>query len=415
MDNLDNIKKELAANDELERKLHLKQLQITSLLNITQAINDNIEVKGLYGMYSYFLSWDMGVKKMALFVKKDGKWECTTSFGTENQFLNINVDELLGKFERTKILAGEERNFLSDEFDMVIPVLHKETPISYTFIGGYENNEDAYNNLKFITTITNIIAVAIENKRMFKQQIHQERLNREMELATDMQEMLVPTNLPRNEFYELASIYVPHLRVGGDYFDFRELDEDRLAFCVADISGKGLAAALLMANFQANFQSLITKYDSLADFIAEINEAVFRSTKGERFLTFFIGEYCKKTRRLKYVNCGHNRPVLALKSGIQTLDKGTTIIGSFEKLPFIELGDVAIDGPATLLCYTDGVTDIQNNKGEYFSEEKLANFVEANAHESADVFNKKLMQQINLYKEDLILPDDLTVLTCKFL
>ncbi len=415
MDNLDNIKKELAANDALERKLHLKQLQITSLLNITQAINDNIEVKGLYGMYSYFLSWDMGVKKMALFVKKNEKWECTTSFGTEDRFLNIDVDELLGKYNRTKILAGEERNFLSDEFDIVIPVLHKETPISYTFIGGYENNEDAYNNLKFITTITNIIAVAIENKRMFKQQINQERMNREMELATDMQEMLVPTNLPRNEYYELASIYVPHLRVGGDYFDFRELNNDRLAFCVADISGKGLAAALLMANFQANFQSLITRQDSLDEFIGEINEAVFRSTKGERFLTFFVGEYCKKTRTLKYVNAGHNRPILATQDGIKTLDKGSTIIGSFEKLPFIELGDVKIEGPATLLCYTDGVTDIQNSKGDYFSEDKLANFVASNAHHSAEIFNKKLMQQINLYKEDLILPDDLTVLTCKFL
>ena len=88
---------------------------------------------------------------------------------------------------------------------------------------------------------------------------------------------------------------------------------------------------------------------------------------------------------------------------------------SVEKLPFIELGDVQIEGPATLLCYTDGVTDIQNIKGEYFSEEKLATFVETNANYSAEVFNKKLMQQINLYKEDLILPDDLTVLTCKFL
>lgn len=415
MDGFDNIKNELAANEALERKLHLKQLQITSLLNITQAINDNVDSEGLYGMYSGFLSWDMGVKKMALFVKDGKSWRVATTFGTETSLVEANVDEMLEKYDRTKILAGEERNFLSDQFDIVIPVLHKETPISYTFIGGYENNEDAYNNLKFITTITNIIAVAIENKRMFKQQIDQERLNREMELATDMQEMLVPTKFPVNPHYELASIYVPHLRVGGDYFDFKELEDDRLAFCVADISGKGLAAALLMANFQANFHGLITQQKSLDEFIGEINAAVFRATKGERFLTFFVGEYYRKTRTLKYVNAGHNRPILHHQAGVQTLDKGSTIIGSFEKLPFIEVGEVQIEGSATLLCYTDGVTDIQNVNGEYFSEEKLATFVQDHCNFSAEIFNKKLMQQINLYKEDLILPDDLTVLTCKFL
>jgi len=153
----------------------------------------------------------------------------------------------------------------------------------------------------------------------------------------------------------------------------------------------------------------------LDDFVRALNESVLRITHSEKFLTFFVAEYNTKTRELKYVNAGHNRPILATQSGIQTLDKGSTIIGSFEKLPFIELGDVKIDGPATLLCYTDGVTDIQNNKGEYFDEDKLALFVDEHAQHSVEIFNKKLMQQINLYKEDLILPDDLTVLTCKFL
>jgi len=402
--------------EKLERELHLKQLQVNRLLNITQAINNNVSSEGLFKMYHSFLSWEMGIKKMALYVKEEKKWNCTSSIGIDDKLLAMDLSDQLGKYVRLKNIDGDVTHPLIKEFDIIIPVLHKDTPIAYAFIGGFGDNEDMYNKVQFITTITNIIAVAIENKRLFKQELKQERLRREMELARQMQERLIPSKLPISDCYELASIYKPHLGVGGDYFDFVELADDKVAFCIGDISGKGLAAALLMSNFQANFHALIHQRFEIKDFIRKLNQSVIRITDSEKFITFFVGEFDKKTRELTYVNAGHNPPMLIMNDKNYPLDKGCTILGSFEELPSIEVGrQIIVEDEAMLLTYTDGLTDIKNEDGVYFDEQYLLDFALNNYLSSAKEFNSKLVEKIELFKGDLEYPDDCTVLTCKFL
>ena len=399
--------------ESMERALHLKQLQINRLLTITQAINSNVKAKGLYEMYNSFLSWEMGVKKMALYVLKDDDWSCKSSIGIDAELLKMDVSELLPKYRRLGNLDSDDEHELIKEFDVVIPVLHKDSAIAYTFIGGFDKDDDMYNKIQFITTISNIIAVAIENKRLFKRQLEQERLRHEMVLAIDMQHLLIPSDFPKSEVLELASIYKPHLGVGGDYFDFIEFDDDKYAFCIADISGKGIAAALLMANFQANFHSLIHKRSDLDVFVRELNQSLFRITKGEKFLTLFIAEFDKNNYTLKYVNAGHNQPLMSMGGTVYHLDKGCTILGSFVELPEVEIGELQIDKEAIIVTFTDGLTDIQNEAGDYFDDEKLKAFTLNNEHDSAKAFNQKLMEEIEIFKGNLNYPDDIAVLTCK--
>ena len=408
-----DLRKGLSNLELLEHKLHLKQLQVNSLLNITQAINDNISAQGLYKMYNSFLSWEMEIKKMALYVKENEMWVCASSIGIDEELKKMDISDILQKYNRLKNLEDEKEHSLVKEFDIIIPVLHKETPIAYTFIGGFDENDDMYNKVQFITTITNVIAVAIENKRLFKQQLEQERLRREMELASDMQKMLIPSSLPSGDCYELSSIYKPHLGVGGDFFDFVEFDDNTFAFCIADIAGKGLAAALLMANFQANFRALINKRTSLTEFVIELNQSVLRITNGDRFLTFFVAEFDKSTYELRYISAGHNPPILVMNGETQLLKKGSTILGSFKELPEVEEGHIQINGEALILTFTDGLTDIQNEKEEYFDEDLLSVFVKEHYQSSATEFNEKLMEHIERYKGDRSYPDDFTLLTCK--
>ena len=399
--------------EHLERELHLKQLQINRLLTITQAINDNVSAAGLYNMYNSFLSWEMGVRKMALYVKRQNEWHCASFIGIPEALTKMDVQDILAQYQRLKNIDSEDFHPLVAEFDIVIPVLHKQTPIAYTFIGGFEENEDMYNKVQFITTITNVIAVAIENKRLFKRQLEQERLNREMELASEMQHMLVPTTLPQNEGFEMASIYKPHLGVGGDYFDYIELEEGKFAFCIADISGKGVAAALLMANFQANFHALIRKRDPLDQFVRELNESLYVITKGDKFLTFFVALYDQKKRQLRYVNAGHNRPILVMNGEAHLLDKGCTILGSFPVLPEVEVGQFDLTNEAVIVTYTDGLTDIQNSEGQYFDEHRLEEFVCRHYTLSALELNQRLLEDIEAFRGEQEYPDDFTVLSCK--
>lgn len=407
-----NIRKGMSNLEALEWELHLKQLQINRLLNITQAINNNLPAEELFNMYNSFLSWEMGVKKMALYISNEGKWTCASYIGIKKALTEKEIDQELSNYDRLRNLDDSDHPLIR-EFDVVVPVLHKELPIAYAFIGGFDENDDMYNKVQFIITITNVIAVAIENKRLFKKQIEQTRLKREMELAGEMQQLLIPSELPCCGDYELDSIYMPHFGIGGDYFDCIQFEDGNLAFCVGDISGKGLAAALLMANFQANFHSLINRRTDLMDFIVDLNQAVLRITNGDRFITFFVAEFDLKTRKLSYINAGHNPPILVMDQKQHYLNKGCTILGSFVDLPEIEIGEVQINGEAMILSFTDGLTDLKNDAGEFLSDQMVYDFVRENYQLAAKEFNKKLMESIELFKETQNYPDDFTVLTCK--
>jgi len=405
---------EKISSEQLEQKLNLKQLQINRLLNITQAINENVSVDGLFKMYTSFLNWEMGVDKLLLYIKRDGAWVIATDSGLEDELKSRNIESFFPQFERVgNIEKGIDP--LIDEFDIVIPVRHKEMAIAYVFIGGLPEDEEMYNKVQFITTITNIIAVAIENKRLFKRQLENSKMEREMELASEMQLMLVPRALPSDTCYELASIYKPQLGIGGDYFDYIDLDEKRFAFCVADISGKGVAAALLMANFQASFHSLIKTKTDFPTFMQDLNSNVFAITKGDRFITFFTAEFDKDSRMLTYVNAGHNPPYIFIDGELKTLDQGCTFLGSFESIPGeIGVGQIHIPKKAMILSYTDGLSDLRNENDVFLTDEFIEQMVTNHHKLPAAVFNDLLQQRIEEFRGEAVYPDDLTVLTTKF-
>lgn len=412
MPDLTKIKAGLSKLEALERELNLKQLQINRLLNITQAINNNVSAEGLFNMYRSFLSWEVGIKKMVLFIKKGESWMSATSIDIAEDLFTEDIPTHFHKFSTINNIDETDHPFFR-EFDVVIPVMHKNTAIAYVFIGGFGEEDDMYNKIQFITTITNIIAVAIENKRLFRRQLEQERLKKEMELASEMQRMLIPQNLPSKSCYEFSSIYKPQLGVGGDYFDFIEFNDGKIVFCVGDISGKGMAAALLMANFQANFHTLINKRTSLVEFIHALNASVNRITKGERFITFFIAQYDIHTKELRYINAGHNPPVLVSNDEVILLNKGCTILGSFVELPEVEVGSLFLQQEAIILAFTDGLTDLRNAAGDFLSEQMLYNFVRKHYELSAADFNDKLVERLGVFIGDQSYPDDFTVLTCK--
>ena len=408
------MSRELAILEKLEKELSLKQLQIKSLLTITQAINKNVSGEGLYNMYKSFLSWEMGVQKMVLFVLEDESWLCTSSINIENEWIITELSMVVHNYDRLHTIKKTDPDVLHD-FDIIIPVMHKDSPIAYSIIGGIKDQEDVYNKIQFITTITNIIAVAIENKRLFKKQLRQERFKKEIELASEVQKMLIPENLPQTDKYQISKIYKPHFNVGGDYFDFIPFDKDKFAFCIADISGKGVAAALLMANFQAIIQGLIFQYRDLETFVFALNQSVFRITRSDKFITFFIAEIDIKKKKLRYINAGHYPPVLFQNSKIKRLNKGCTIIGAFEKLPSIEEEELDLEPNAMILSFTDGLVDLKNTNEEYFDDKKIEGFVSRHSDKSADQFNEYLLDEIDKFKGEQSYPDDIAILTCKIL
>jgi sigma-B regulation protein RsbU (phosphoserine phosphatase) len=305
-----------------------------------------------------------------------------------------------------------------NEFDVVIPVYHKEKPLAFLLIKGIkEENLKAsrsLDNLNFIQTLTNIIVVAIENKRMAKQSIRQERIKKELEVASEMQKMLFPTDLPSDKRIDLAATHRARHEVGGDYYDFIPLNDEEFIVCIADVSGKGISAAMLMANFQATIRTLYNyqRFD-LEFLIGELNKKVMRSAKGEKFITFFIAQYNSTTRRLKYVNAGHNHPILTNGRKATFLDKGCVGLGMFDEIPFIEPDEITIPPNSTLVLYTDGVVELENEEGEYYETDRLIKLIHSFYPLKMEDLNNLIFSKLDEWRGKKDPDDDTAILSCR--
>ena len=231
-----NTKSEL---DRLEHEVSFKQLQINRLLTVTQSINGNAGVEELFATYTSILGFDMEIRKMLLLTREENLWKFATSIAVSQNFSQLAEDMDFEKYQRMSYVEEIEDPFLS-EFDFIIPVYHKQEPIAMALLGDVRNDSSVYEKVQFIQTITNIVTIAIENKRLFKRQLDQERLKKEMELARSVQSMLIPSNLPQTDRFTLSGIYMPHSGIGGDYYDYVKLNDHEFVFCIADISGKGI-------------------------------------------------------------------------------------------------------------------------------------------------------------------------------
>jgi len=271
--------------------------------------------------------------------------------------------------------------------------------------------------MKFIQTVTNLVMVAIRNQRLMEQNMEQARLKKELELAAEMQTMLVPKNLPDNDIMSIHGIYKPHREVGGDYYDYIVVDENLSAFCIADVSGKGLSAAFLMSNFQAYLRAIIKyRFSGLSEIVTELNNRVLESANGEKYITFFLSLYDKRSGMLHYVNCGHNPPLLIEKNGkSHLLSEGTIGLGMFDHLPSVSTGSLIAERPSLLVLFTDGLVEQENENMEAYGSERLEVFLLTNKGLSTAELPAKILEDLDEFRGNTPLMDDTALVCCRFL
>lgn len=403
---------------KLTSKLRLKDFKLTSLLEITKAINNNQPVDKLVEIYEYILREQLGITRLILF-NHESDWHCLLRYGVKGEARNVNVEIDLIHIKEITVIESSSKKHLNS-FDIVIPVFHKDQPLAYLLIGDLDEDEikisPAIKHMPFIQTLTNIIVVAIENKRLAREEIRQERVKRELEVASELQTLLFPKDLPSNNRVDIAAKYLPHNEVGGDYYDFYQVNQDEFVFCVADVSGKGISAALLMSNFQANLRALLnyTQY-TLYDIVEELNKRVMASAKGEKFITFFIAKYNMPERKLLYINCGHNPPVLSDGRNTRSLTVGCTGLGMFDNLPSIKEEVINVTPNSILACFTDGLVELENNDGEQFGDVRLEKLLMEHSELSMRKLNEHIFDELDRYREDQSYVDDTALLSCRFL
>lgn len=392
-----------------------KQLELSALLEVTQAINANMAEEALYKIFYFTCISNLKFQRLGLIIN-EGEFVCKVTHGLEVNSGTIESLQTLDLSQKIIALVGLNGIKECEKIDFVIPVTHKQKCLAIVLIGESDHGEKHDSrDFSFVQTLANVIMVAIENKRLARETLKREALRKEMEIAQNVQSLLFPQKLPNNEHYELFSSYLPHTSVGGDYYDCIKLTEGKVLFCIADVSGKGVPAAILMSNFQAALRTLARKTEDLKDIIFELNHLLIANSGGAHFVTFFVGIYDANSRMLEYVNAGHNPPFLVNTNvpEAKELKHGTVMLGAFDQLPFLNVGEEFIAPGSLLFCYTDGITETQNNDSEEFGEERTEKLVLEYAKSDLSELHQQLIIALDTFKQDRDYGDDLTLLSCR--
>lgn len=349
-------------------RLKMSKFKLDALLDITLCINANLSTTELLRKYESILRDDLGIGKILLY-KYGEQWEALLNSGFRDSLLKtINVEKDLLPFREIQTEVTR-KPFVAVDF--IIPVLNNNIPSAYVLIGDIDEEGEGMSplikHLNFIQTISGIIVVAIENQRLFRETLRQAALRRELELAARMQMMLIPDNdrLPDDGTISAQGFYYPHNEVGGDYYDFLPLADNVVGFCIADVSGKGMSAALLMSNFQASLRAIFTAEGSLEEMIRKLNTLVVVNSAGERFITLLLARFNLKSRVLEYVNAAHNPPVLIdLQTNRSSVLRQSCVgVGMLDEMPWVRTDYVTLRNPTKIVCYTDGLSELRDEQG----------------------------------------------------
>ncbi|HZW95717.1 MAG TPA: PP2C family protein-serine/threonine phosphatase [Candidatus Eremiobacteraceae bacterium] len=261
-------------------------------------------------------------------------------------------------------------------------------PFLITFLYGVTNF--LYNKTKARLERRNVELQSMVQAGAARLEIHEEELQR----AREIQQLLMPKEIPQLPGIAVATAWRPARTVGGDYFDVLRLNGDRLAICIADVSGKGVPAALLMANVQAALRASVRNLESPARVCGIMNGMLRESISANRFVTFFCAVLDANARTFRYCNAGHPYPILVSAGAANALDGGGAVLGVFPSWDYQDLS-VNLKSGDRLLLFTDGITEAEDAQGEEFGVERVAAFGKANAAGSAAELNTQLLEQVS--------------------
>lgn len=263
------------------------------------------------------------------------------------------------------------------------------------------------------TTAAGVLGLALYRVQQDLRASRHELARKEAELnfAREVQRSLFPHCLPADHGLEFAGLCVPASGIGGDYYDVVEIDEGRLAFALADISGKGISAAILMSNLHAVLRTVANAGRTPAEVCDQLNHHLYTITQASRYATMFYGEWCAKEKRLTYSNAGHYAPVLVGSQRSEQLNHGGPPLGLFLESRFEE-ARISLEPGDVVALYSDGITDAEDSSGEAFGESRLRTVIAAHAAEPLSRIQQQVFEAVRAWSSEEA-TDDATLLLAR--
>jgi len=312
--------------------------------------------------------------------------------------------------------AAESDPFPDSEI-IAIPIIYKNE-VKGVFVlldkesrGAKDNfNED---DKKLLSAFANQAAVAIENARLYRISLEKERIQREIELAAEIQKSLIPESFPALPGYDISGVCIPCRTVGGDYYNYFQLPEGRILIAVADVSGKGVPAALFVSSINSVLYAQIDQDYDLMKMIGILSKAIYQSVTSGKYATAFFLEIDPVKSMIRYINAGHNPPIMLTGDNRKIeLTEGGFCIGMFKESIY-KTQELAFNKGDQILIYTDGVTEQTNEIDDYFGEEPLNDILSKNINSTAADINQRIIQSVYQFSNKKQLQDDLTLVMIK--
>ena len=268
-------------------------------------------------------------------------------------------------------------------------------------------------HLKVLTTLASVAAIRVENARLTEARFQQERLERELQLAMEIQQRFQPTASPQIPGYEFQGISFPCYEIGGDYYDFIQRDDGRLVIALGDVSGKGTAAALLMSSLHAAIHAQTGSHDTIVETISAVNKYLAENIPPNRFVTLFYAELDPESGAVSFLNAGHNPPLIVHAAGtVEQLASGGLPLGIRADADYRE-GRTHMQRGDVLVIYSDGVTEAASPTGEEFGPTRLYEVVSRNVDASAAGIRDRIESALTKFSQGTKAADDITLVIVK--
>jgi len=268
-------------------------------------------------------------------------------------------------------------------------------------------------HLNILTTLASVASIRVENASLMDARLERERMERELELATEIQQRFQPSAPPTVDGYQFQGISFSCYEIGGDYYDFVPRHDGKMLIALGDVSGKGTAAALLMSSLHAAIHAQVSAKTELGPAISSVNHYLAENTPANRFVTLFATELNPETGHLRYINAGHNPPLIGRADGtVLQLSSGGFPLGIIAGAEF-EIGEITLESGDVLVIYSDGVSEANNLAGEEFGMDRLINVVKSNLKASASGLRDKVESALSSFTQTAPANDDITLVIVK--
>jgi sigma-B regulation protein RsbU (phosphoserine phosphatase) len=425
-------RREKIKTTEREKRQQRRIKELTALYEVSKLLTSTMEMNDILSLIVETTAKTLGVKacSLRLLDEKTGEMVLKAAYGlSENYIKKGQVFAWRGvyrdvvskgdvaiiydvptdpRFEYSKEASNEGIKSM-----LIVGLLIQDKPIGGLSVYTDRHYHFSQGQIQIFKGIANEAAAVIEKARLYEERVQRQRIEQELAAAAKIQANLMPQEIPYIRECQIAAKNIPSKMIGGDFFDFVDFGESHLGLVIADVSGKGIPGAILIASTRATLRAYLEDPHTVKEVVTNLNRVLCRDTQSDQFVTLFYGMLDISERTLTYTNAGHNPPILFRKGERIFLQEGGMILGVIPTAIYQE-GILHLKKNDVIVFYTDGVTESSRND-TYFGVDRLSEIVRDNISLNAEEIMDKILKNIDSFADNRLEGDDTTIIVLKYL